>query len=329
MGELRKDMSSDMRILVADDDGAILELLSIALEVLGFNSVTLAHDGAEALDIIRSSEAEFDCFLLDIQMPKMDGIELCASIRARPEYRSTPVVMLTAMSDRKYIERSLAAGATDYVTKPFEIMDLKARLNSATQAYNLAKEGREMNERLHALADDLIQQKGVELGDTFDIEDVPGYLNCEKFKGLVTDFGECGVKHAAFVVLQIDDVASIYNACGPAGYFNFICDVSDAISDVITQDGYLFSYVGNGAFVVFDPRSRQGIEMSELGADIEESAAAMGLVFSDGTPIPIRLQQSEAFGFNDVSMRSPEDLVRVSRVQSTKSYGAPFVGQVV
>ncbi|WP_432679657.1 response regulator [Nioella aestuarii] len=318
-----------MRILVADDDGAILELLSIALEVLGFDSVTLARDGAEALDIVRSSKAEFDCFLLDIQMPRMDGIELCASIRARPEYRSTPIVMLTAMSDRKYIERSLAAGATDYVTKPFEIMDLKARLNSATQAYKLAQEGRAMTERLHALADDLVHRNGVELGDTFDIEDVPGYLNFDKFKGLVKDFGECGMRHAEFVVLQISDVASIYNACGPAGYFNFICDISDAISEVVTQDGFLFSYVGNGAFVVFDPRSRQGIDMSDIGADVEATAATLGLVFSNGSPIPIRLQQSDAFGFKDMSMRSREDLTRLSTVHSANSGADPFVVQAV
>lgn len=322
-------MSSDMRILVADDDGAILELLSIALEVLGFDSVTLARDGAEALEIVKSSKAAFDCFLIDIQMPRMDGIELCAAIRSRPEYRSTPIVMLTAMSDRKYIERSLAAGATDYVTKPFEIMDLKARLNSATQSHRLAQEGRAMTERLHALADDLVHQKGVDIGETFDIEDVPGYLNFEKFKGLVKDFGECGMQHAEFVVLQIEDVASIYNACGPAGYFNFICDVSDAISEVVTQNGDLFSYVGNGAFVVFDPRSRHSIDKSDIGTDIEESAATLGLVFSDGTPIPIRFRQSEAFGFKDMSMRSQEELTRLSTVQSASSRGDAFIGRAV
>lgn len=322
-------MSSDMKILVADDDGAILELLSIALEVLGFDSVTLARDGAEALDIVRSTKVPFDCFLFDIQMPRMDGVELCAAVRACPEYRSTPIVMLTAMSDRKYIERSLAAGATDYVTKPFEIMDLKARLNSATQAYRLAREGRVMTERLHALADDLVQQKGVNLGDTFDIEDVPGYLNFEKFKGLVKDFGECGVRHAEFVILKVGDVESIYNACGPAGYFNFICDVSDAISDVVSQDGYLFSYIGNGAFVVFDPRSRNDIDKSGIGADIEDAAARLGLVFSDGTPIPVRMQQSEAFGFREMALGGPEALAGLSTATSDGSCDGSLMRQAV
>lgn len=322
-------MSSEMRILVADDDAAILELLSIALEVLGFDSVTLARDGAEALDIVTSTQDEFDCFLLDIQMPGMDGIALCTAIRSRPEYKSTPIVMLTAMSDRKYIERSLAAGATDYVTKPFEIMDLKARLNSATQAYKLAQQGREMTERLHALAEDLVHKKGVDLGETFDIEDVPGYLNFDKFKGLVKDFGECGMRQAEFLILQIEDVESIYNACGPAGYFNFICDISDAISEVITQDGYLFSYIGNGAFVVFDPRSRQGIDMSDIGAEVQENAAALGLVFSNGAPIPIRLRQSDTFGFQDMPLRSQDDLTRLSTVQSANSSSTRFAERAV
>ena len=305
-------MSSDMRILAADDDSGILELLSIALEVLGFDSVTLARDGAEALDIVRTQQTPFDCFLIDIQMPRLDGIELCAAIRTRPEYRSTPIMMLTAMSDRKYIERSLAAGATDYVTKPFEIMDLKARLNSAAQAHKLAKEGRAITERLHALADDLIHRSGVELEDTFDIEDVPGYMNFDKFKGLVKDFGDCGMQHAEFLVLQVADVASIYSACGPTGYFNFICDVSDAMSEVVTDHGYLFSYVGNGSFVIFDPRSRNGIDKSELGASIEEHVRALGLVFSNGIPIPVKFHQSAVFGFQDVATKSRDILTPLS-----------------
>lgn len=317
-------MSSTMRILATDDDEGILELLSIALEVLGFDSVTLARNGAEALNILSASQDQFDCFLIDIQMPGIDGIELCASIRARPEYRSTPIVMLTAMSDRKYIERSLAAGATDYVTKPFEIMDLKARLNSATQAHRLAQNGRVMTERLHALADDLIHRNGVELGDTFDIDDVPGYLNFDKFKGLVRNFGECGISHAEFVVLRIADVSSIYSACGPAGYFNFICDVSDAISEVTSEDGYLFSYVGNGAFVVFDPRSRQGIDKSELGASIEKHALELGLMLPDGTPIPVRLHQSEAFSFKDMTAGAGMNMTPRSTIRPPASYHNSF-----
>lgn len=322
-------MSSDMRILAADDDSGILELLSIALEVLGFDSVTLARDGAEAMEKLSAPNAQFDCFLIDIQMPRMDGIELCAAIRARPEYRTSPIVMLTAMSDRKYIERSLAAGATDYVTKPFEIMDLKARLNSAAQAFKLSQEGRVMSERLHAYADELVHRNGVELGDTFDIEDVPGYLNFDKFKGLVKNFGESGMQSAEFTVLQVDDVVSIYNACGPNGYFNFICDVSDAISEVVAQSGYLFSYVGNGAFVVFDPRSRQDIDKSTLGSRIEEHARAMGLMLSDGTPIPVRLHQSEAFGFQDMQAKGMAGMTPISTARPSNAYRDPLEGMAV
>lgn len=116
------------RILAVDDDPFIRELLPKVAARVGCPDVTVAGSGRRALALIAAQPRRFDCLLLDISMPDMDGITLCARIRAQPGYHSTPIIMLTAMTDTDHLQRAFAAGATDYTTKPFDIIDLGARL---------------------------------------------------------------------------------------------------------------------------------------------------------------------------------------------------------
>ena len=119
-----------MHLLAVDDEPTILDLLQLLIQTLGDHTVITATSVAEALDILEKPETPaIDCFLIDIQMPDTDGISLCETLRARPEYQLTPILMLTAMSDKRYIDAAFAAGATDYVTKPFEIAELKERIS--------------------------------------------------------------------------------------------------------------------------------------------------------------------------------------------------------
>jgi CheY-like chemotaxis protein len=80
------------------------------------------------LELIDAVVSGFDCFILDVQMPGMDGIELCGQIRAIEVYKDTPIIMNTAVADRDYIDAAFAAGATDYLTKPVDEVEVKARL---------------------------------------------------------------------------------------------------------------------------------------------------------------------------------------------------------
>lgn len=120
-----------MRILAIDDDESILTLLDHALRLSGGHDVTLALSAKAALAFIDSDDMEFDCFLIDIQMPEMDGIRLTQVIRENPGYRRHPILMLTAMNEKSYLDRAFRAGATDYVSKPFDFRDLQARLFAA------------------------------------------------------------------------------------------------------------------------------------------------------------------------------------------------------
>ncbi len=119
---------SAIRILAVDDDPFIRSLVPIVSENAGYSEVTTVSSGQLALDAIARTEAPYDCLLLDISMPGMDGIELCKTIREIPSYRNTPIVMLTGMRDMKSMDSAFQAGATDYVTKPFDVIELGARL---------------------------------------------------------------------------------------------------------------------------------------------------------------------------------------------------------
>lgn len=117
-----------VHILVVDDERTIVELLTIALEGLGHHKVTSASRGTEALAIINKQPNPFDLLLLDVQMPEMTGIELCRRVRETPGYRATPIVIISAMAERDYVQRAHDAGANDYIFKPFDVLELEERL---------------------------------------------------------------------------------------------------------------------------------------------------------------------------------------------------------
>ena len=111
-------------VLIIEDDPNIRELLQLYLEKDGY-AVTLAADGGQGLTKFRSIKP--DLVLLDVMMPVMDGWEVCKAIRSES---ATPVIMLTAKSETDDKVMGLKSGADDYVTKPFEMKELLARIEA-------------------------------------------------------------------------------------------------------------------------------------------------------------------------------------------------------
>ena len=111
-------------VLIVEDDANIRELLQMYLEKDGY-AVTLAADGGQGLDKFRAIKP--DLVLLDVMMPVMDGWAVCKAIRAEG---NTPVIMLTAKGETDDKVTGLKAGADDYVTKPFEMKELLARIEA-------------------------------------------------------------------------------------------------------------------------------------------------------------------------------------------------------
>jgi len=112
-------------LLVADDDEDILTLVQLRLSRSGYE-VVVARDGEEALRLAR--EKQPDLAVLDWMMPKASGLEVLRAIRADAELRDIPVVLLTARASEADIEEGLAAGADDYIAKPFSPQELAARI---------------------------------------------------------------------------------------------------------------------------------------------------------------------------------------------------------
>lgn len=112
------------RVLVVDDEKLIVKGIRFSLEQDGME-VTCAYDGEEALEQARNSE--FDMILLDIMLPRLTGLEVCQQIR---EFSNVPIVMLTAKDDDMDKIMGLEYGADDYITKPFNILEVKARIKA-------------------------------------------------------------------------------------------------------------------------------------------------------------------------------------------------------
>ena len=121
------------KVLVVDDEKLIVKGIRFSLEQDGME-VDCAYDGEEALNLAKTND--YDMILLDIMLPKMDGFEVCQAIR---EFSDMPIVMLTAKGDDMDKILGLEYGADDYITKPFNILEVKARIKAIMRRTSPAK----------------------------------------------------------------------------------------------------------------------------------------------------------------------------------------------
>jgi DNA-binding response OmpR family regulator len=122
------------RILLVDDEQSIQTLLSYPLRKDGYH-VTSAVDGREALQ--RFEEGRFDLVILDLMLPKLDGVEVCRELRSRSQ---VPIIMLTAKGSETDKVAGLEVGADDYITKPFSMREFRSRVKAALRRSRMAGE---------------------------------------------------------------------------------------------------------------------------------------------------------------------------------------------
>ena len=125
-----------MKILVVDDEKLLVKGIRFNLQNEGYQ-VECAYDGATAVELARSEN--FDLIILDLMMPELDGLEACMRIR---EFSNVPIIMLTARSEDADKIIGFESGADDYVTKPFNILELKARIRAMLRRAGSGTQGK-------------------------------------------------------------------------------------------------------------------------------------------------------------------------------------------
>lgn len=231
-----------MRVFAVDDEHSILELLSEALPVLGCDDVNTASSAQEALDLLTAEQLDIDCFLLDIQMPLIDGIALCGRIRQIDRYAQTPIIMLTAMSEKAYVDQAFQVGATDYLTKPFDMAELSTRLQLAIKHRKVDAD----SSAPKAIAAETTQV------DEEAPENVDRVISLTAFENYVLQLTRARLVTAGLFAIKIPEMHEAGKSLPEAEVARWELLLSKAISQATMYDQSVISYAGQGCFLVLN-----------------------------------------------------------------------------
>lgn len=238
-----------MRILAVDDDLIMLEILSGVVEVAGYTNLTLASSGKEALQLIARSPIPYDCLLLDIQMPEMDGIQLCGKIRAFDGYDETPIIMVTAMSDKRYVEAAFVAGATDYVTKPFDVLELGTRIKMSERLINNRAELKIKAAQATRIQNELNSKYRKEYANPISARNVQGLIEFDYFEQKLAMFSKRELISSSVYAVKFALVNKIFGQLLTSEQKWLIQEITLAIVESLPAEESFVAYRGNGIFV--------------------------------------------------------------------------------
>jgi two-component system alkaline phosphatase synthesis response regulator PhoP len=136
------------KILIVDDEPDILEIVSYNLIMHGYE-VETAKDGDQA--IVKAKQFHPDLIILDIMMPKKNGIEVCKILRSQPEFQQTLIVFLTALNDELSHVKGLELGADDFISKPISPKIMVSKVNAFFRRLNKPEENEDTAGRIHGL----------------------------------------------------------------------------------------------------------------------------------------------------------------------------------
>ena len=257
-----------MRIAVVDDDPFILELVELFINEINPCDVFAFDSPLKALEAVRDGAQKFDCLLLDISMPRMDGIELCGEIRKVEGYARAPIIMLTAMTERDYVDRAFRAGATDYLTKPIDMLELRARLKSAEQivaALRATQDGEE------AAKDD-----ATAFARSAPVLGISGLLDYAALVNYLMQLsrGKLGQVQVAAVALR--DADQIARDSDSEVFLELMAEIAQSVSKVFDPLDSVLAYCGGGSFVVMfrDESIRESAEIEKQVQEVLDRAVA-------------------------------------------------------
>jgi CheY-like chemotaxis protein len=253
-----------MRILAVDDDPLQLQLLEAILEDAGYSDVTTATSAAIALRMILNKVAPFECLLLDIQMPELDGIDLTRTIRFLPEYEETPIIMVTAMSERSYIDRAFVAGAFDYITKPYDKLELTTRINNAVLLSDSSRQEVENQRTIQNLKQREAASHRFTLEAPVPIEGIANVVDVLRLQNYLLQLGRLEYSQTDAIAFRIAEFPELHKRIDHSELYGILSDVAEAIAKSFVGCYFLVSYIGYGVFVCVFARANAVVDESIL-----------------------------------------------------------------
>lgn len=259
-------------VLAVDDQPANLRLLDAVLAPRGYDVLTAAG-GSEALDVLEQQAV--DVVLLDVQMPGMDGCEVCRRIRQDPRTEFLPVIMITAGAAAQRLE-GLEAGADDFITKPFDTAELLARVRSLARLTRYHDTMRRQADEIAAWNRELEDRVAAQVAELERVGRLRRFLSPQLADIVVNDESML-VSHRREIVVVFCDIRGFTpfaEAAEPEEVMHVLREYHEALGARIDEhDGTLERFTGDGVMVFFgDPVA---------SADPAGSAVAMALAVRD------------------------------------------------
>jgi PleD family two-component response regulator len=266
-----------MRILVTDDSEDSRDLIEGALLSAGYTDIVTASSGWEALKILDVGRATdeksiVDVALLDIVMPEMDGVEACARIRNDPRYADLPVIMVTSLDDMNSLANAFVAGATDYVTKPVNRVELVARVRAALK---LKHELDRRQAREHELLSFLSSWGDRRAGQWID--ETTGLFVGEVAEAYLT--AACGCEYdeeISILALTLDRFDGARSAEGETVARGVRAEVARAVRRLAASVGVVAASYRNGVIILVAPEVGAN-SARELGETLRKTVARLHL----------------------------------------------------
>ena len=237
-----------MKILVVDDDINALQILELALLEAGYNHFDLAFSASEALEYLENTDAPYDCFLLDIIMPGMNGVDLCQHVRQHPLYAHVPIIMITASQDKDTLTKAIAVGATDYVNKPFDGLELITRLRAAEALMSATKAARRRPRRDTA-GSKIATPSALRLSDGFSLDPTAGVVSQADLVCALAETDQF-LRSMHLFAVALADVSRLFSALSNLEFRAFINELAGSICSTTHGWQPRMSYIGDGIFIV-------------------------------------------------------------------------------
>ena len=279
-----------MKILAVDDDHMMLDVLRTTMAFAGLNDVTTADSAWAAAQMVADAKPPFDCIFIDFNMPEIKGDYLCSWIRHLPAYAATPIIMVTALTDRPAIEAAFASGASDYITKPIDPSDLLSRLKLLRSQIS-GGHGIAANEKQAEAA----SGRGLVLAKTnfatpFKIGEIKREIDLTALENYLVRISKKNIQGMSVFSFVIGDAAKMHLIFSQEEYVSVLAATGSAIANFYAAPHFFISYAGYGAFVgVIEGLVPTIAEKKTLERTVRKSLKSSILTSTGGSPARVRL----------------------------------------